>query len=102
MMTREDFKSNIKMMQDLDTLYEDLYARGIDIINCKLFEYTGLLFDQLMVREFGEAKYDLVSWWLYEDVDHKIFSRDGEEVIADLNDIDDLYDYITKEEDDED
>lgn len=114
-MTREDFKSNIKMMQELNTLYEKLYDLGIDTINCKAFEYAGVFFDQLIMKEFGEENYDLVSWWLYEDVDHKIYECTdetkewyfpGEEihgkVIADLNDIDDLYNYITKEENDED
>jgi hypothetical protein len=62
-----------------------------------------------MKSEFGEEGLDLVYWWLYEDVDHKIYESTedmkewyypGEEihgkVIADLNNIDDLYDYLTK------
>jgi hypothetical protein len=62
-----------------------------------------------MRSEFGEDGLDLISWWLYEDVDHKIYESDDNapewfwsdekidrKVIADLNNIDDLYDYLTE------
>ena len=55
-----------------------------------------------MKKQFGEEWSDLVYWWMYEDVDHKIYAANQEEemlhgeVIADLNNIDNLYDYLTE------
>ena len=37
---------------------------------------------------------DLITWWLYEDVDHKLYSVKTDEVLADLNKIEDLVEYI--------
>lgn len=109
-MTREKFKDLIYKMQEHNELYDKLYDFGIDAINCKYMEYAGIFFDELMRSEFGEDGCDLVSWWLYEDVDHciyepyegedkKEFYFEGEEIphgklIADLNNVDNLYDYL--------
>ena len=109
MMTRGRFKEVVKMMLEHNELYDKLYDLGIDIINCGYMETAGVFFDELMRSEFGVDGADLVSWWMYEDVDHKIYASPGErkpfyfpgevthgEVIADLNDIDDLYSYLTE------
>lgn len=111
-MTREKFKDLIYKIQEHNELYDKLYDLGIDAINCKYMECAGLFFDELMKFEFGEDGADLISWWMYEDVDHciyepyegedkKEFYLPGEEVrhgklIADLNNIDDLYDYLVE------
>ena len=108
MMTREKFKSLVNQMLEHNELYSKLYELGIDVINCKYLDIAGIFFDELMKREFGEEGLDLIAWWMYEDVDHKIYAPSdkfkefyypGEEihgeVIADLNNIDDLYDYLT-------
>ena len=109
MMTKERFKDLVYMMLEHDEFYDKLYDLGIDAINCKFSETAGVLFDELMKREFGADGADLVSWWMYEDVDHKIYTHSDEikewyypgeeihgEVIADLNNIDDLYDYLAE------
>ena len=101
MMTREKFKEMIYNIEEYNDFVDELYKLKIDIYNCKYTEYAGIFFDELMKSEFGEEGLDLVSWWLYEDVDHKIYAANQEEemlhgeVIADLNNIDDLYDYLT-------
>ena len=96
-------------MLEQSEFYEKLYDLGIDTINCKYLETAGIIFDELMMSEFGEEGADLVSWWMYEDVDHKLYEPSEEnrtwryadeepegKVIADLNNIEDLYDYIVK------
>ena len=94
-MTREKFKDLLYKMQEHNELYDELYKLGIDVLNCKYIEYAGIFFDELMRTEFGDEGLDLVSWWLYEDVNHVIYdSNDDNKVIADLNDIDNLYDYL--------
>ncbi len=102
MMTKERFKDLVYMMLEHNELYDKLYDLGIDTINCKYLETAGVFFDELMRTEFGVDGADLVSWWMYEDVDHKIYAANQEEeilhgeVIADLNNIDDLYTYLTE------
>lgn len=99
MMTKEKFKDLMYKMQEINEFEDKLYDMKIDIINCKLVEYPAVFFDELMRSEFGEDGLDLISWWLYEDVDHKIYDgyeRIDSEVIADLNNIDDLYKYLTE------
>jgi hypothetical protein len=102
MMTKKKFKELVRMMLEHNEFYDKLYDLGIDTINCKYSGIAGLFFDELMAKEFGDDGLDLISWWMYEDVDHKIYAESQEEemahgeVIADLNDIDDLYVYLTE------
>lgn len=109
MISREKFKSLIYQIEELNELVEELDKMSIYIYESKFVEYSGIFFDELMRSVFGEEGLDLVSWWLYEDVDHKIYAPSNKqkdiyfpgeeihgEVIADLNNIDDLYDYLTK------
>ena len=90
------------MMLKHSEFYDKLYDLGIDVINCKYLETAGVFFDELMKKEFGEDGLDLITWWMYEEVDHKIYAANQEEemlygeVIADLNNIDDLYDYLAE------
>lgn len=96
-MTREKFKEMVYNIEEYNDFVDELYKLKIDIYNCKYTDYAGIFFDELMKSEFGEEGLDLISWWLYEDVDHLIYDGvDKERVIADLNNIDDLYDYLTE------
>ena len=102
MMTKERFKDLVYQMLEHNEFYDKLYKLGIDVINCKYLDTAGVFFDELMKKEFGEDGLDLISWWMYEDVDHKIYAANQEEemlhgeVIADLNNIDDLYTYLAE------
>ena len=97
MMTREKFKDLVYQMLEHSEFYDKLYDLGIDAINCKYMEAAGVFFDELMLREFGEDGMDLISWWMYEDVDHILYEDESEGKKAiDLNNIDDLYDYLTQ------
>lgn len=95
-MTKERFKELVYMMLEYDELYNKLYDLGIDTINCKYLETADIFFSELMKSEFGEEGLDLISWWMYEHVDHVLYEAqsEGKKVIADLNNIDDLYDYL--------
>lgn len=59
-------------------------------IDDKLYSVIGALMEKLVTPE----GYDLITWWLYEDVDHKLYSVKTDEVLADLNKIEDLVEYI--------
>ena len=44
-----------------------------------------------------DCKYDYISWWLYDDVDHTITWMQGDyECSRDLNDVNALYDYLVE------
>ena len=98
MMTKERFKELVYLMEEHNELYDKLGDLGIDVINCKEMEIPGLFFDEIMRNEFGEDGLDFIIWWMYEDVDHKIYENEEihGRIIADLNNIDDLYDYISQ------
>lgn len=114
MLTKERFNDLVHIMLDHNELYDKLYALGIDTINCKYLEYAGVFFDEIIRENFGPEGSDLILWWMYEDVDHKIYAPSdnqkefyypGEEihgeVIADINEIDALYDYLVENYKDE-
>ena len=97
MMTREKFKEMIYNIEEYNDFIDELYKLKIDIYSCRYTDYAGIFFDELMKSEFGEEGLDLVSWWLYEDVDHVLYEDESEsKEVIDLNNIDDLYDYLTK------
>ena len=102
MMTKERFKELVYLMEEHNELYDKLGDLGIDVIDCKTMEIPNIFFDELMKNEFGTDGLDLISWWMYDNVDHKIYAANQEEemihgeVIADLNNIDDLYDYLAE------
>jgi len=97
MITREKFKDLVYKMLGINEFYDKLYELGIDITECKYMDAAGIFFDELMIHEFGEDGMDLISWWLYEDVDHVLYEDESEgKPVADLNNIDDLYTYLTE------
>lgn len=97
MLTKERFKDLVYMMFKHNELYDKLHDLGIDVVECEYLEIADVFFSELMKAEFGEEGLDLISWWMYEDVDHKLYEpgSEGKKVIADLNNIEDLYDYLT-------
>ena len=114
MMTKEKFKELMYKIQEYNEFLDKLLELGIDIYNSKFAYYADEFFDDIMRNEFGDDGMDLISWWLYEDVDHKIYEHDDNlkewyypeeeiegKVIADLNDIDALYDYLTQDKKEE-
>ncbi len=85
------------MMLEHSEFYDKLYDLGIDTVNCRYMEFAGVFFDELMKKEFGEDGLDLITWWMYEEVDHVLYdSHDEAKVIADLNNIDNLYHYLAE------
>ena len=84
MMTREKFKDLVYKMLEHDELYNKLLELGIDTIDCKYLETPGIFFDAIMQETFGEKEF----YYPGEEIHG--------EVVADLDNIDDLYDYIVK------
>ena len=66
------------------------------------------MWDQFMYSHFTEEGSDLINWWKFEDVDHIITETvspdlfyDGErEIEIDVEDVEDLWDYMINHQND--
>ena len=94
-MTKEKFKELVYGLEEYNEIYDKLNDLGIDALGSKYVAFPQKLFDHIMREGFGDAGLDTLLWWLYEDVEHVVFNEDGS-VYANLDNIEDLYDYLVK------
>ena len=52
----------------------------------------------IFTDEFGGKNKELIDWWLYDSVDKFIYDKNNE-VIANLTDIEDLWEYLNENRD---
>ena len=91
------------MIIDCITLLKK-HSDKVDKINDALFpcnligldEHLLTIIDMLMSYLLTHEGYDLVCWWLYENVDKKLFDGKTGEVTDDLTEVEALVDYILK------
>lgn len=106
-MNRKQFVEAVETVKKNSDFINKLFELGIDTINCDYLSNVDYFFSKWMEECFGKDGAELVSWWIYEDVEHKLYKegscskeyyKKGEkmdgEVIADLTELDDLYDYL--------
>ena len=78
-----------------------LYKLGVDLMN--LDRGTDLLGESISMMFSNDQKTfkivdDLVSWWLYEDVNKILYDPENPSIIvADVTDIEDLWKYMIEE-----
>ena len=106
-MKRKEFMEGIERLKKHDEFIDKLSDLGIELYENEHYDDVGYFFRKWIEEVFGNEGYDLVEWWLYENVEKKIYKQgtcskevymkgeecDGE-VIADLTEMDDLYDYL--------
>lgn len=92
-MKEKEFKESISLIKEFMSLGESLRKLDIDIINSKLYDIPGRLFDILIETSFTEEGVDLVFWWLYEDVPKEVTDN---MVKYDLESVDALWKYLKK------
>ena len=92
-MKEKEFKEAISLIKEFMSLGESLHKLDIDIINSKLYDIPGRLFDMLIETNFTDEGIDLVFWWLYEDVPKEVTDN---AVKYDLESIDALWKYLNK------
>jgi hypothetical protein len=97
MITQEKFKEYIENYQEQMKL-DNRISDGLEelcgcyvFFNCENKIYGDYL--EVLAQAMND-KTDLISWWLFEDVQHKITSKDGK-LEWDLKTVDDLYLYLT-------
>jgi len=89
-MKLETFKKMIEHLKKDDFESNQLYSLHIrPEIKDELNSVVSILIEEC----FGEEATDVLYWWLYEEVDKKIYNKD-ETVFRDLEKIEDLYEYI--------
>lgn len=98
MLTLVEFKEvidNIKKQEEIDEKFSTALETVCDswcIYGTKNKKYESLwtLFKQAM-----NDKYDLISWWLYEEVEHFIYVH-KDKIYYDLTTVESLYDYLNE------
>lgn len=109
MITKEEFvkfiQSYIEFQESVDKF--DMAITGKNhpsiLFETKWYDAVGKMLDSFLDSHFTEEGVDLICWWLFEDVNHIIYSKidndlfDSEkEVEIDVNHIEDLYNYLIK------
>lgn len=84
-------QSDVENNKKLSRAMEDyLVENFVDIKHSNAFN---VLLD-LLKELFNDFEYQLIEWWLWDNVDKYIYD-DDRNVIADLTRVEDLYDYLT-------
>ena len=108
MITKEEFIKFIKSYQTFvsgtDRLFEALTgSKYNNVFETDWGGAVGHMLDAFIESHFTEVGADYVFWWLFEEVDHKIWRTvdpdlfSGKSVIEyDVNDIEDLWKYLIK------
>ena len=97
-MTKEQFLEYLKLLRDRSNFIDDVYnssRRYIDIIELNDFLTRPYTFIEKLF--FSKEEYDIIGWYLWEDVDKKIYDLESKEVIAELNDDEALWEYLNRE-----
>lgn len=98
MISFENFDKMINIIRKYDDIIDKSYdTLGIDIIESKQTKLFNELTDLMYGENFTDDGADLINWWLYDNVDKKIYDSKTNDVIADLKSTTDLYNYMIKE-----
>lgn len=91
-MSKEKFVETLLKYQNFLDISDRLMDLGIDLTEGPITEAIDTLLDSWIDSITGEAGSDLIYWWLFEDVTKEIYEDD--KVVATLDTVEDLYDYM--------
>lgn len=91
-MSKEKFVETLLKYQNFLDVSDRLMDLGIDLTEGPITEAIDTLLDSWIDSITGEAGSDLIYWWLFEDVTKEIYEDD--KVVATLDTVEDLYDYM--------
>ena len=91
-MSKEGFVNTINYYQNFLDKADKLEALGINLYDGPLVESIDFVFDAWINEITGEAGSDLIYWWLFENVEKAIY--EDNKVIATLDTVEDLYNYM--------
>ena len=87
------FKEVITKLQEVQEKSLKLYNFGLDLTNVVENDYNHII--TLILRTYyGEFGEDIISWWLYEDVEKVLYEKDSDEIYRELKTIKQLWEYV--------
>ena len=84
--------SDLKNLYDRDSAVYEASGKTIELINYA-DDYMTVI-DMLSEVVFTDSEWDTITWYLYEDVEKTIWMGDEKKPIAQLNNIEDLWEYL--------
>jgi len=110
MISKEEFIDFIEAYEEFEEGIDNLgsFLSGGESYRVNLWDSNWVdavckMWDNFMDSHFTEEGSDLINWWKYEDVDHIITQtvapdlfNGKSEIEYDVNDIEDLWNYLTK------
>ena len=108
MITKDEFIQFIESYQEFDSAVERIskaivgkHSWSIDLFESDWFMAVGKMLDIFLKSHFTDDGVDMITWWMFEDVDHIVWQQveptlfdDTEEIKYNLKTIDDLWDYL--------
>lgn len=91
-MSEEKFVETLLKYQNFLDVSDRLVDLGIDLTEGPVTMAIDTLLDSWIDAITGEAGSDLIYWWLFEDVEKKIYEDD--KVVATLDTAENLYNYM--------
>ena len=86
------FKEVITKLQEVQEKNHSLYKLGIDLSNCIEDDYSEII-TLILKSHYGLEGEDMISWWLYEDVEKVLYSSNTNKIIRKLKTIEQLWKY---------
>lgn len=87
-----DMQKEDKKMNNLSSFLEENVIDGYAIIKESISR--NCIWD-ILKDIYTEEGADLISWWMYEDVEKYLYDKTGK-IIEDLTTVESLYEYLTK------
>ena len=105
MITKKEFCEFIKSYQEFQDNIDkfDMAITGKNyptiLFETNWYEANGKMLDIFLDSHFTEEGCELITWWLFEDLDHIIYETpdlfsQGQKVEYDVNNIEDLWNYL--------
>ena len=75
---RQIFDLVLKHAREASKIRDVLYAQGIDLLNCDMFDSTSKISDTLIDQTFGANASEELGWWLYDcgQIDNEEWDND--------------------------
>ena len=101
-MTEKEFVKIISIIQDVDSISENLSNLGVVICGNKIYQHTFFLTKYILEKEYSLEGLEWINWWLYDLPQLKKITPEkphaydelGEPIILDT--INDLYNLLEK------
>lgn len=87
------FKEVITKLQEIQEKSRSLYKLGIDLSNYIEDDYSEII-TLILKSHYGLNGEDMISWWLYEDVEKVLYENDSDKIVRELKTISQLWKYV--------